>query len=318
MAGTGTKSSRSPKQKRSSGKEGTKSPVATIEPVTSRIPSFRGGHLPAQEDVDRLRSLSHPHVDSFNYFLERGLDQGIKDIEPAEICVVDPQKQRDSPSSIDWNETTTIKFWIENVKVAKPVKPSTSGRSNQLMPRECRERGLMYSGPMSGTFCYSIIQRRNGVEIPTRPIRIQKNFGDMPIMIMSTGCHLHGSTPKELVKLKEEVRHLFGPVLKLSLWSPTTACIICMYDRIPSSLVPISLIFCFVDMNSTMNLEAISWSVVLNDASVCYKFLVETTRLPFSEEPSRTEGQHTQTWESPCDVRATMATKRVSPILCII
>jgi hypothetical protein len=206
MARTGTKSPRASKQKRFSGLQAAKSHAANVEPETSRVPSFRGGHLPAEEDVERLRTLSHPHVDSFNYFLDVGLDRGIKDIEPAEICVVDPQKQRDAPSSIDWNETTTIKFWIENVKVTKPVKPSTSGRSNKLLPRECRERGLMYSGPMSGTFCYTIIQRRNGVEIPTRPIRIQKSFGDMPIMIMSKGCHLEGSTPKELVKLKEEVR----------------------------------------------------------------------------------------------------------------
>jgi DNA-directed RNA polymerase I subunit RPA2 len=191
MARTGSKSPpRASKQKRSSGKQATQSHADKAEPET----------------------LSHPHVDSFNYFLDVGLDRGIKDIEPAEICVVDPQKQRDAPSSIDWNETTTIKFWIENVKVSKPVKPSTSGRSNLLMPRECRERGLMYSGPMSGTFCYSIIQRRNGVEIPTRPIRIQKKFGDMPIMIMSKGCHLEGATPKELVKLKEEVRIAWGLV----------------------------------------------------------------------------------------------------------
>lgn len=197
------------KQKRSSssGKQ-TASANATAKNVeTSRVPSFRGGHLPAEEDVERLRTLSHPHVDSFNYFLDEGLDRGIKDIEPAELCVVDPQKLRDEPSSIDWNETTSIKFWVENVKISKPVKPSTSGRSNLLLPRECRERWLMYSGPMTGTFCYTIIQRRNGVEIPTKPIRIQKNFGAMPIMIGTRGCHLEGMTPKELVKLKEEVRY---------------------------------------------------------------------------------------------------------------
>jgi hypothetical protein len=203
-----SKSSRESKQKRFSGLQAaqSRSGKGEKEPETSRVPSFRGGHLPAQEDVERLRTLSHPHVDSFNYFLELGLDRGIKDIEASELCMVDPKVQQDSPSSIDWNETTTIKFWVENVKVSKPTKPSTSGRSNVLLPRECRERGLMYSAPMSGTFCYTIIQRRNGVEIPSRPMKIQRSFGNMPIMIMSKGCHLEGSTPKELVKMKEEVR----------------------------------------------------------------------------------------------------------------
>lgn len=171
----------------------------------SRIPSFRDGHLPAKEDVERLRTLSAPHVDSFNYFLEVGLENGIKDIEPAEFSIVDPQIQRESPESISWDEMSTVKFWIENVKVSKPVK-ANSGKSNILLPRECRERGLMYSGPMTGTFCYTIIQRRNGVEIPSKPFRIAKSFGSMPIMAMSKGCHLEGTTPKELVKMKEEVR----------------------------------------------------------------------------------------------------------------
>jgi len=171
---------------------------------TSRVPSFRGGHLPAEEDVKRLRTLSAPHVESFNYFLEHGLDRGIKSIEPAEFSIVDPTVLRENPSSIDWNETATVKYWVESVKIAKPVKAS-SGNSNKLLPRECRERGLMYSGPISGNFCYSVIQRRNGVEIPSKPVRIEKSFGNMPIMILSTGCHLYGSTPKELVKYKEEV-----------------------------------------------------------------------------------------------------------------
>ena len=58
-------------------------------------PSFRRGHLPSDEDVKRLRDLTMNHVDSFNYFVEEGLSRGVKDIEPAELDIIDMKKVRD-------------------------------------------------------------------------------------------------------------------------------------------------------------------------------------------------------------------------------
>ena len=93
--------------------------------IVETCPSFRRGHLPHQEDVDRLRLLSEPHVKSFDYFLEIGLPKGIKDIEPAELDVVDLTKVRaNGLESVDWSEVSTVQFWIEDVKVTNP--PATS------------------------------------------------------------------------------------------------------------------------------------------------------------------------------------------------
>lgn len=178
-------------------------------------PSFRSGHLPAMEDVQRLRSLVDPHVQSFNYFLEVGLERGSRDIEPAELDIIDPDRIRNAPSSIDWNETTLLKFWVEHVRVSKPVKAASTGQTTKLLPRECRERGLMYAGPLTGDFCYRVIQRRNGVEMPSRVVRQQRSFGNMPIMVMSKGCYLEGMSPEGLVKLKEEVRRSVRSITKL-------------------------------------------------------------------------------------------------------
>jgi len=176
--------------------------------VAETCPSFRRGHLPAIEDVERLRDLTRPHVDSFDYFLEYGLSKGIKDIEPAELDLVDLNKVREQGlQSVDWSEVSTVHFWVEDVKVGKPVK-SGSGRSNRLLPRECRERRLMYSGEISGMFCFKVTQRRNGVKIDGRPVKIPKTFGKLPIMILSKLCHLKGMSPLELTKLKEEVGYL--------------------------------------------------------------------------------------------------------------
>lgn len=171
--------------------------------VVETCPSFRRGHLPNPEDLQRLRGLTKPHVESFDYFLEVGLSKGIKDIEPAELDLVDTQRVRDE-GKVDLSEASTVKFWVEDVKIAKPTK-SGAGRSNKLLPRESRERKINYTGQIFGKFCYRIVQRRNGIEINGPAVKIGKTFGLMPIMVMSKCCHLEGSSPEDLVKMREEV-----------------------------------------------------------------------------------------------------------------
>jgi len=189
-------------------------PASKISPTITRehkrkiketCPSFRRGHLPSKVDVDRLRSLTRPHVESFNYFLQNGLTKGIKAIQPSELDIVELKRLREDRGKIDWDEITTVKFWFEDVRVVKPAKPSSAGRSEgKLYPNECRERSLMYSGQMIGKFCYEIIQRRNGVAKGSVPYKMPKTFGVMPIMVGSNACHLEGLMPRELVDLREE------------------------------------------------------------------------------------------------------------------
>lgn len=188
----------------------------TARPVDS-IPSFRRAHVSAVSDVARLRGLSAPHVDGFDFFLDCGLPRAIADIEPAELDLSDPQGAEDKSKQ----EGNKLKFWVECVKISPPLKAgpgsnhvnshgqyplqSSSGFS-ELTPRECRELGLMYSGLVTGEFCYQIIQRgTDGEETFGRVVRLKKKFGDMPIMVMSKACHLRGKKPKELIQMKEEV-----------------------------------------------------------------------------------------------------------------
>jgi DNA-directed RNA polymerase I subunit RPA2 len=195
--------------------------------VDGSIPSFRRGHLPGAEDVERLRFLTRPHVESFNFFLDVGLRDGVRDIEPAELDVVDPkrlQRQQQAQEggsgsgsgggtgtgnggSIDWEEVPTVRFWVEDVRVNKPIKSSSAaGRNPRMLPRECRERSYTYAGQIVGNFCHQTVRRRNGLAMEGSTVRISKTFGNLPIMVGSKACHLAGMTPSELVKLKEEVR----------------------------------------------------------------------------------------------------------------
>ena len=183
--------------------------------IKETCPSFSRGHLPSTSDVKRLQSLALPHVGSFDYFLEKGLRASILDIVPFEIDINDPKKRLDK-REVPSNEYSTIKMWLENVKVIPPSKPdgkfsfNSTKMSGILTPRESRERNIVYSGALMGDFCYQIDQRTlndNGTmtEVMGKVTRIPKKFGDMPIMVMSKACHLRGKKPSELVKMKEEV-----------------------------------------------------------------------------------------------------------------
>jgi DNA-directed RNA polymerase I subunit RPA2 len=185
--------------------------ISTTAPprnVVESCPSFGRGHLPDDENVMKFRYLTRPHVESFNYFLEAGLIKGIKNLEPAEIDVIDPKSLREEHlrKSIDWDEVSTIRFWVEDVKIHKPTQSDRGRSTNQrLLPHECRERSLTYAGEITGKFCYQIIHRRNGVDRKSTPNRLSKTFGKLPIMVGSKACHLEGMTSRQLCDIKEEV-----------------------------------------------------------------------------------------------------------------
>lgn len=149
-------------------------------------PSHHLGHLPSPSN--KLRDLSMPHVESFNYFLDKALDLAVDAIPGQEITLGDANK-------------THISWWIESVKVDQPTKNDGSS-SKQLTPRECRERGMVYSGAMTGIFQYSI----DG----GNPIRLQRSLGMLPIMVLSNKCRLKGKSPEELIAIKEEAMEFGG------------------------------------------------------------------------------------------------------------
>ncbi|KAL3895768.1 MAG: hypothetical protein SGARI_007351 [Bacillariaceae sp.] len=191
----------------SSSSSPSKSKTSSKTPLAETCPSFRRGHLPKNDDVEKLRYLTRPHVESFNYFLETGLSQGIQALEPAELDLVDPKRIREEQqqerrtadaAKIDWTEVSTLQWWVEDVKVSKPRQSDKSRVNQTLLPHESRERSLMYSGEMTGKFCYQTIQRRNGVAVKGTVHKIVKSFGKLPIMVGSKSCHLERLSSKEL------------------------------------------------------------------------------------------------------------------------
>ena len=162
-----------------------------------RIPSYADGFV---QDKARTK-LSHlvaPHVDSFNYFLNSGLDAAMEDLPAQDM------KLMDGPF---------LKFSVEGAKVGFPRKGDYSSKTDSMMtPRECRERGLTYAGGLQVRIAAEI-QGANEDGEPTEGTTRHEftvNLGNLPIMVKSEHCNLYGKTPEQLTKLGEEANEVGG------------------------------------------------------------------------------------------------------------
>ena len=204
--------------KKSSRSKGTKSTQSSDGHIRQAVPSFHRAPLSRKSDVRKLHRLSAPHVESYNYFLDVGLARGLADVPPHELDLVDTsQVENRGVGYVPGKGADTIQMWLENVKIERPTKvqPAPTGGPGKLMrlcPRECRELGITYSAPLTADFCMQVLRRDgHGNDTPAgSTMRLSRNFGMMPVMVMSKACHLHGKSPGELVKLREEQSEFGG------------------------------------------------------------------------------------------------------------
>lgn len=109
-----------------------------------------------------MQSLGAPHIDSFNYMLEDGLFQSLKDSTPVYLTLPNDDK---------------VVLWLDDVHIYKPTVPSnTIGvKTYKIYPTECRQRGTTYKGKILVRLGWSI----NGKEQEA----FEKDLGEVPIMI---------------------------------------------------------------------------------------------------------------------------------------
>jgi DNA-directed RNA polymerase beta subunit len=163
-------------------------------------PSCRLGDLPSSSKTSRLNDLSLPHIESFNYALDKGLSLAVADIAPREIIL---------------SSGKIIQIWMEEVSVGTPLRSKTTNvsaasfsGSARLFPVECRELGLTYAAPLTATLCRRIrgIDGNEEGEV----LRYHARLGDVPIMVRSQHCHLSGLSPAALVRAGEEATEFGG------------------------------------------------------------------------------------------------------------
>jgi len=144
----------------------------------------RGPCRPDSEVTERLRELVRPHVESFDWFVKEGLDEGVESLEPEEF---------ESAAG------SRIKLWLLEAKLYAPK--SDTRKDQDLFPSECRRRGGSYTGQLRVTLRYSVDDGP--------PLDFDRAVGQLPVMVHSCACHLHSLSAPQLVHRREE-RHELG------------------------------------------------------------------------------------------------------------
>lgn len=173
------------KSKKKARKSGEADGVVTSWPATN--PSSAPRSIPAATN-HKLQKLVSPHVDSFNFFLTEGLDLAVADL---------------SRVPVELPNQHNMLIWVESAQVGFPTVENTVTGERKLLPSECRQRGVSYTAPLVVTLARSFAGSQN-VE------RIQRVVGEIPIMVRSKRCHLHGLSPPELVERREEANEMGG------------------------------------------------------------------------------------------------------------
>ncbi|KAJ7591468.1 hypothetical protein C8J56DRAFT_1014091 [Mycena floridula] len=184
-------------------------PSTTFDTL-AREESFR--NPPTQGSTyNILNEFVSPHLESFNgLFDDSGLPDGdgdgkglvslgLKDIEPRVVF-----------DGVGGSEYTVgdlgnkIKFWIEQVAVARPMLSDRDrvSKERKIFPSEAREGLGSYRGRMTVKLCW-IDPLGNRQEM-------QKDCGLLPIMVRSVRCNLRSMSSAELVRHHEEPEEFGG------------------------------------------------------------------------------------------------------------
>ena len=123
-------------------------------------------------------SLVDQYLESFDKFVETGLQKVVDAQE-----VIEPQI-----------EGLVLK--LGKIRVEKPRVVEVDGSSRTFYPMEARLRDLSYTAPLF----LEITPVIHGSEKRTEEVLV----GELPIMVKSRLCHLHGKTREELIEMGED------------------------------------------------------------------------------------------------------------------
>jgi len=135
-------------------------------------------NIPIPEECNPyLKKMVAPHVESFDWFIEKGIHliestlQRVKIVEGFEL-------------------------WLENFQLGKPQ----DSKGAPIFPSQCRQQHTTYTAPLVANVCF----KRGG-----KTFAFSKTIGNLPIMVKSSLCYLGKMTPKQLIAHQEEA-HEFG------------------------------------------------------------------------------------------------------------
>ncbi|XP_058060616.1 DNA-directed RNA polymerase I subunit RPA2 [Anopheles bellator] len=147
--------------------------------LTNLRPQYK--EIPAKPN-EILESLGRPHVDSFNYMLEEGIDDMLHRLEPL---------------TFELPNSNRISLRISELDIAPPAVPMSmiNVAEKRIFPSECRQKSDSYGGMCTIRLDWEL----DGV--PQLPIT--REMGRLPIMLRSKACNLADLSPAELIERGE-------------------------------------------------------------------------------------------------------------------
>ncbi|KAF2365748.1 RNA polymerase beta subunit protrusion [Trinorchestia longiramus] len=157
-------------------------PKSAILPL-KHLHDGKYGEIPEKEN-EALLHLSDPMVESFNFAIGDGLQTAIDNI---------PSVDMTSPHG----QPIIISLVDAKIHSPKVIALNDKVLDRKIYPRQCIEAASSYRGSLEATFGFVI----NNKKMPY----IDQNLGQVPIMVKSKLCSLHGLTPRQLVDRGENV-----------------------------------------------------------------------------------------------------------------
>ncbi|MEJ2271814.1 MAG: DNA-directed RNA polymerase subunit B'', partial [Candidatus Bathyarchaeota archaeon] len=143
--------------------------------------------LTLQKSFFKEKGLVRQHLDSYNKFIDSGLQEVIDEI--GEINIEIPEM----PYKIKLGQ-----LWVidPQSKISRPYRTEVDGTKHEIFPMEARFRNLTYSAPLALEMTPVIEGREQEPELVL--------IGDLPVMLKSKLCILSQLTSEELVEYGED------------------------------------------------------------------------------------------------------------------
>ncbi len=137
---------------------------------------------PVIQDILKREGIARQHLNSFDEFLERGLQSIINEVAQIDIE----------------NAEYPYKIQLGKVKLQQPRMMELDGSITHITPAEARLRNVSYSAPVMMEA--SVVE--DGKILESRFVHI----GDIPVMAKSNACVLHNFSTQKLIEHGEDPR----------------------------------------------------------------------------------------------------------------
>ncbi|MFQ5758162.1 MAG: DNA-directed RNA polymerase subunit B [Candidatus Bathyarchaeia archaeon] len=140
-----------------------------------------------QKSFFKEKGLVRQHLDSYNEFIDHGLQEVIDEIGEIDIEI---------PESSYKVKLGQIYIIDPQSRITGPYVTEVDGTKHEIYPMEARFRNLTYAAPL----CLEMTPLINGRELETEPVSI----GNFPVMLRSKLCFLSELLPEELIEHGED------------------------------------------------------------------------------------------------------------------